>query len=68
LKNRTGVILVVWEHGGIAPIVRSLGIKQGNLKWPDDDYDSIWVVTFKNGEAILTRDRENIDPGKNCDF
>jgi hypothetical protein len=68
LKSRTGVILVVWEHGGIAPIVRSLGIKQDNLKWPDDDYDSIWVVSFENGEAVLTRDKENIDPGKDCNF
>jgi hypothetical protein len=68
LKSRTGVILVVWEHGGIAPIVRSLGVKQDGLKWPDDDYDSIWIVTFKNGVATMTRDKENIDPGKNCDF
>lgn len=68
LKSRTGVILVVWEHGGITPIVRSLGVKQDNLKWPDDDYDSIWVVTFKNGVASLLRDKENIDPGKDCNF
>ncbi|SDF76147.1 histidine phosphatase family protein [Mucilaginibacter sp. P25] len=68
LKSRSGVILVVWEHGGISPIVRSLGVKQDNLKWPDDDYDSIWVVTFKNGIASLVRDKENIDPGKDCNF
>lgn len=68
LKSRTGVILVVWEHGGIAPIVRSLSVKQDNLKWPDDDYDSIWIVTFKNGMAVLSRDKENIDPGKDCNF
>lgn len=68
LKSRTGLILVVWEHGGIAPIVHSLGAKQQNLKWPDDDYDSIWIVTFKNGEAVFARDKENIDPGKDCNF
>lgn len=68
LKSRTGVILVVWEHGGIPPIVRSLGVKQDNLKWPDDDYDSIWIVAFKNGITSLVRDKENIDPGKDCNF
>lgn len=68
LKSRTGLILVSWEHGGIAPIVRSLGVKTPGLKWADDDYDSIWVVTFKNGEAILSVDHENIVPGAYCNF
>ncbi|QEC75294.1 histidine phosphatase family protein [Mucilaginibacter ginsenosidivorax] len=68
LKSRSGVVLVSWEHGGIAPIVRALGVKESDLKWPDDDYDSIWLVTFKNGEAVLTKDKEGIVPAVGCAF
>lgn len=68
LKSRTGVVLVSWEHGGIAPIVRSLGVKTPALKWVDDDYDSIWIVNFKNGEAILSIDHEGIVPEAGCSF
>jgi len=68
LKSRSGVVLVAWEHGGIAPIARALGVKQIGLKWPDDDYDSIWIVTFKSGEAVLTKDKEGIVPAVGCTF
>jgi hypothetical protein len=68
LKSRNGVVLVSWEHGGIAPIVRSLGVKKSGLKWPDDDYDSIWIVSFKNGEAVLSMDHEGIVPEAGCSF
>lgn len=68
LKSRTGTVLILWEHKGIAPIVKSLGIKDDNLKWPDNDYDSIWIVTFKDGIASLTKDREAINPAEGCEF
>jgi hypothetical protein len=68
IKSRSGVVLVAWEHGGIAPIARALGVKESGLKWPDDDYDSIWIVTFDNGVAVLTKDKEGIVAAKGCDF
>ena len=68
LKSRTGTVLILWEHKGIAPIVRSLGVKDDQLQWPDNDYDSIWIVTFKDGVAILKKDKENIKPAEGCDF
>lgn len=68
LKSRTGITLVVWEHSNIVPIVRALGVKEPGLKWPDDDYDSIWVVTFKNGNATIAFDKENIHPSADCGF
>ena len=68
LKSRTGTTLVVWEHNNIVPIVRALGVKEADLKWPDDDYDSIWVVTFKNGIATIAFDKENIHPPADCSF
>jgi hypothetical protein len=68
LKSRSGVVLVAWEHRGITPIARALGVKQSGLKWPDDDYDSIWIVNFKSGEAVLTEDKEGIVPAGGCTF
>ncbi len=68
LESRKGTLLLVWEHKAIAPIVRSLGVNAPNLNWPDDDYDSIWIITFKNGNAILTKDKEGLAPSKDCTF
>ncbi len=68
LISKTGTVIVSWEHKGIAPIVRSLGITNTKLEWPDDDFDSIWIVTFKNGKAIFKVDKENIQPSADCDL
>ncbi|MDN5289430.1 MAG: histidine phosphatase family protein [Mucilaginibacter sp.] len=68
LKSRSGTVLVVWEHNGIAPIVRALGINKTGLVWPDNDYDSIWIITFKNGKANMETDKENINPSTDCGF
>jgi hypothetical protein len=66
IRKTPGYVLVVWEHNSIPDIVSALGIKDENLKWNDDDYDSIWVVTFKNGNAVLTVDKENLSPASSC--
>lgn len=68
LESKSGTILLVWEHKAIAPIVRALGVNAPNLKWPDDDYDNIWIVTFKNGAATFTKDKEGITPSSGCQF
>jgi hypothetical protein len=67
LKSKKGLVLVVWEHKAIAPILHALGINT-NLTWPDDDYDSIWIITFKNGAAVLIKDKEGLKPGEGCPF
>jgi len=67
LKNRTGTTIITWEHKAIPQIIKALGYQQP-LTWPDDDYDSIWIITFKNGIAMLTKDKENIVPSQNCPF
>jgi hypothetical protein len=68
LKNKNGTVLVVWEHKAIIPIVRSLGITNEQLIWSDDDYNSIWIVTFSKGVAVLTKDSEGIIPSMDCPF
>lgn len=68
LKAKNGIVLVCWEHKAIAPIAKALGINAEGLTWPDDDYDSIWIVTFKNGATILTKDKEGLKPSADCSF
>lgn len=66
LKSKKGVVIVIWEHKAIAPIVRSLGVANMDLIWPDDDYDSIWLVTFINGKPVFTKDKERLAPAADC--
>ena len=66
LKARKGTVIVIWEHKAIAPIVRSLGVTSPNLMWRDDDYDSIWIVTYTNGKAVLMKDKEGLTPATAC--
>ena len=67
ILKKSGNILLVWEHKNIPGIVNALGIKAKDLKWDDNDFDSIWIITYLNGRANLSKDRENINPSANCD-
>lgn len=67
IRKNTGTVLVVWEHKELATIAEILGVK-GYLKWDSDDYDSIWIITYKHGQAILTKDKEGITPAAGCAF
>ena len=64
--NKSGNVLLVWEHNMIPEIVKKLGVKDTNLTWSDSDFDSMWIVTFTNGRATLTKDAEHINPPKAC--
>jgi hypothetical protein len=67
IKSKTGTVLITWQHSSIPGVVAALGISQ-ELKWPDEDYDSIWIITFHNGVATLAKDKENLKPTANCSF
>ncbi|MDQ2769939.1 MAG: histidine phosphatase family protein [Bacteroidota bacterium] len=68
LRRRRGTVLLVWEHHNIVKIAEALGIKEPQ-QWPDDDYDSIWTITFGRGnpkgkakDPVLTKSKEHINP------
>jgi hypothetical protein len=67
LLKEQGTIFIVWEHNNIPSIVEYLGVSE-KLKWPGEDFDSIWIVTFPKESAVLTRDRENLKPAAGCPF
>jgi hypothetical protein len=68
LLSEEGTVIIVWEHKNIAPILKYLGVTATPLKWPDADFDTIWVVTFANGSPVLTRDKEGLHPSAGCPF
>ena len=65
LEKQTGTVLLVWEHKAISKIVKALGVSNAD-KWDDNDYDSIWIITYKNGSPVLTKDKEGIHPSSGC--
>jgi hypothetical protein len=64
IKTQRGTALVVWEHKAINNIVKALGVKE-KLSWDDNDYDSIWIITYPNGVATINYDHQNIKPAAN---
>jgi hypothetical protein len=66
ILKKQGNVLVVWDHRSIVPIIHAFGINGTQLKWDDDDFDSIWIITFKNGVAVLTKDKEGLTPAADC--
>jgi hypothetical protein len=67
LRSKSGTVLVVWEHKALPHIAKALGISS-KLSWPDEDFDSIWIITFKNWNAVLTKDKEGLEPSADCAF
>ena len=65
--KKSGNILLVWEHKNIPGVVKALGIKDKDLKWDDNDFDSIWIITYVKGKAMLNKDKENLNPSLSCD-
>lgn len=65
LKEK-GTVLLVWSHGKIPALAKALGVKGGKLKWNDDDFDSMWVITGQGKNKVLTIQREGIVPAPGC--
>jgi len=65
IMQKTGTVLVVWEHKAISSILHSLGVKDAP-DWGSDDYDTILIITFVDGKPVLTKDSEGLNPSDNC--
>ncbi len=65
--EKTGTVLMVWEHSAIPPLAGELGVNNPPA-WGGKDFDSIWVITYPNGKAVLSIDKEGIIPSPDCKF
>jgi hypothetical protein len=67
ILQKKGVVLVVWEHKAIPSIAHALGVA-GDLKWGDEDYDSIWIIDLDHGRAKMEKGEEGLKPEAACSF
>ena len=65
--QKSGTVLMVWEHNAIPALAAALGVSNPPA-WKPKDYDSIWVITYTGGKALLTIEREGIVPPVECQF
>jgi hypothetical protein len=66
ILKTNGYALVVWEHDKIDNLVKAFGADTKGMKWGSDDFDSIWIINFKNGKAVFSTDKENLNPANDC--
>jgi len=65
ILKKNGTVLLVWEHSAIKGIAKALGVSQPG-KWSAEDFDSIWIISFDNGKAVLHKDHEGLHPSTAC--
>jgi hypothetical protein len=54
-------ILICWEHTRIVGILNNLGFKE-NITWNQDNYDSVYVLSFAHGKLNTTMRLDNQYP------
>ena len=65
--KKNGTVLMVWQHSAIPDLASALGVSNPP-KWKGADFDSMWIVTYASGKAVLTVDQEGLNPSKSCGF
>jgi hypothetical protein len=72
LRQQRGTALLVWAHNNIVKIAKKLGLKHPP-EWPDEDFDSIWIIDFHGGGAkgkakrpIFSKSQASIRPSADC--
>jgi hypothetical protein len=65
--KKDGLVLMVWEHSAIQALAGALGVHNAP-QWADTDFDSIWIINYQDDKAILTIDKEDINPAIECNY
>lgn len=63
--KRTGTVLMVWNHSYVMELAEHLGVQSPPI-WSGKDFDGIWIITYPQGKAVLTLDREGLSPSYQC--
>lgn len=65
--KKTGVVLMVWEHGNIPGLARNMGVPDVP-GWMGSDFDSMWIIEFPAGGGVptLTIGQEGLKPSAVC--
>ena len=65
VQKKHGDVLMVWSHQSIPKLARALGIKNPP-EWQDDDFDSMWLISYHDGKANLSFNKEGLSPPEHC--
>lgn len=65
VRHKAGTVLMVWNHTDIPELAKALGI-DAPPRWADGDFDSIWVIRYTAGKAVLSLDSEGLTPATAC--
>jgi hypothetical protein len=65
--KKEGLVLMVWEHSAIQALAGTLGVNNPP-QWADADFDSVWIINYQNGKAVLSLDKEGINPSVECNY
>jgi hypothetical protein len=67
-KYADATILVCWHHGSIPALAKALGVKSADLpwrKWPDDNFDAIWIIDFDaTGKPKIRSESQDHEPAR----
>ena len=50
-------VVVCWNHEHIPELAAALGVTPTPAKWRGSVFDSVYVISYKNGNAVLTTSR-----------
>lgn len=48
------VVLVAWHHGKIPQLATALGAQPPYTPWPEEQFDRIWRVDWREGTVVVT--------------
>ena len=65
--HKSDTVLMVWEHNGIPALAAALGVNNPPA-WKTKNFDGIWVITYNDGKASLSVDRQGLIPPVDCRF
>lgn len=50
-------VLICWHHGKIPDLLDGIGLKHHEYPdpWPEDDFDTVFEITFEHDEPVVTK-------------
>jgi hypothetical protein len=56
------VVLICWHHRTLPDLARKLGADNVPEHWKEEDFDLVWVLSYKDGKIKFKKRREALMP------
>ena len=57
------VALVAWHHGTLPALAAVLGVRPPYTPWPNQQFDRVWKIDYKDGKATVLDIPQHLMPG-----